>query len=268
MKSFNRMAAAISSATGGTGVSSLSKELAVYFAAAQYEGEALSVCLVEMNMSFGAQTALFKIAPAKTLADLLQKVKSFRPDNTNRKIDSFLWEEIEEYITKQETSGVYLLPAPVVGTNEYSLSEIELLALNKTLKEHFDIVIYDTRSGTEDLTLKTMAIADICFLVVTDNRNSFYHTQKMRMALREAGLDMDRLRVILNAYPKKAADRLNPVSDIRLKVYMDHLFIVPEEPNVWISNNLFNPMILVKGKSAYKTAIQSIAEGILPGTVL
>lgn len=164
----------VSSTLPGEGKSWTAANLAVTFAQAGKK-----VLIIDGDMRKGRQFNIFGVSPTPGLSNYLSGVSEANIDNSN----------IENYIQKTEINNLFVMTAGNVPPNPSELLVSEkMLELNKTVKQMFDITIFD---GTPSLIVTDAPIlariVDSTIIVTAHNETKIDNVAKVKKAIESIG---------------------------------------------------------------------------------
>ncbi|XBX10616.1 MinD/ParA family protein (plasmid) [Enterocloster clostridioformis] len=240
----------IAGASGGTGKSTLAKEVSVAFSGH------LKTCLIDLDLSHAAQNALFKITPKKNIMDWVWDYQQSKITLSLEELrERYTWDFIQEFMVVPQLNQMYILPAPGDGAvHELEREALEMMLLQ--LREYFDVIILDTGNNLDSATQSAMICADRILLVTTADHTAIADAKKMRRYIRLKDWDIGKYAVVINRQPpsRKALYSADEIEDI---LYIPVIGVLNEDKNLWMLNNAGIPA--VKGDdSPLKKAIQKL----------
>lgn len=184
----------ISSTLPGEGKSWTAANLAVSFAQAGKR-----VLLVDADMRKGRQFNIFEVNPTPGLSNYLSGVL----DGENRKC------ELQDVIQGTEVENLSIITAGIVPPNPSELLVSEkMLELNATVKEMFDLTIFD---GTPSLLVTDAPIlsrlVDSTILVTAHNETKIDNVEKVKKAIENVGGKV--AGIVVNKIPVSASKYKN-----------------------------------------------------------
>lgn len=236
------------SPAGGTGKSTLSKELSCYFGARRKDGIPLRVCLLDGDLHFGCQRALLRVPfTQKDLGTFLSDVRSDPEAFLAPKSADARWDQMSKYFERIDEYGIYLMTAPEKCVPEAEMTAEEAGILIGILKDLFDIVVIDTPSGLSGLTKASLSLSRHLFFVMADDQRSLAKMLMLRRSLLKEG-DLPsvekRASVILNRCPgDKRRLYLDP-SDVEEILRFPVSCMIPDFPDTLYYNNRFRSLSL------------------------
>ncbi len=227
---------------GGVGATTLATNLAVELCAIASGG----VCLVDLDYRFGQVGTLLDLEPVYSIADLCE---------TPERLEGSV---IEKALVKHAT-GVQVLCRPPSFAQADTITAAHCVGALSGLVSMFDYVIVDGPSRYDPAAKAVLDISDnillILELLVPDVRN----VQRMLEAMREAGFNLDRLRLICNRLGKDSANL--SVADIEATLNTQVYATLPDDwPGVSASINLGEPLARSQPRSKIRMAVVELAE--------
>lgn len=242
----------IAGPSGGTGKSSIAKELSIAFS------HQVKTCLVDLDLSCGGQNSLFKILPKKNIMDWIgdyHRDRNLHPLQELR----YPWDYIQKFLALSFFNSLYLLPAPGDGhVHELEVEDLEMILLH--LLEYFEVVILDTGSNLDSATQAAMVCSDRTLLVSTADQTCIDNIKKLRRYIRQKDWDMDKFSLIINRQPaKKALYSPEEIEDI---LYMPVIGTIPDEKNHWMLNNAGISVVSDPENSPYKQSLLKLQTAV------
>lgn len=178
----------VTSTLPGEGKSWVSANLALAFAKADYK-----VLIVDSDMRKGTQNAIFKIAQAPGLSDLIKS----NDDPANFNLIA------SKYIYKTQINNIFVIPS-----GKLTFDSSELLISNKvnkivtTLKENFDIIIFDSTPSTLVTDASIISrIVDTTIIVTEFDKTKMSNLHHIRDQIEEVGGKI--AGIVINKVPSK-----------------------------------------------------------------
>lgn len=240
----------IGGSSGGTGKSTLAKELAIIFSKRQ-----LRTCLIDLSGC--TQNALFRILPRVGIADWL---KDYRSVAVNLPLDKltarYSWDHIQQYLTFSHSHNIYLLTSPA-DQNTVDISTPELETFLSFLREYFDVILLDTSNSIDSPTTAAFACSDHTLLVATADTTCVFSLKKLRHFIRSQDWGLKRFSLILNRQPR-SRQAYTP-NDLESILYLPVIAVLPEDADAWMYNNA-GLAISLGENSALKKALCQLAD--------
>ncbi len=214
---------------GGVGTTTVAINLAVSLAASEASP---SVVLIDLKPIFGEISVNLNIEP---LFSWLEVIK-----NISRLDSTYLMS-----ILARHASGVYVLPAPVEFTEDYTTYPQALATLLKLMRTMFDYIVIDSGQSLDEYSRLIMRNADKVFLVFVLNLPCIINLKKLLNTFRKQTYPGDEKVDII-------ANRVHKNTDLTLKDAEESLQrkIICSIPNVYkLSMSAIN-----EGKPLYSLA--------------
>jgi len=230
------------SAKGGCGKTTLSTNLAV----ALTEHGRHSVCLVDLDLSFGDVAIALQLFPAHTIADAVAMSDG---------LDSAA---LESLLTPHGSiPGLTTLVAPLdPGSNRGITAELvgRILAM---LKEQFDYVVVDTPPAFDEQVLEALDQSDLIALIATLDIPALKNLKLTLETLDEINFPREKWAVVLNRADSKVGLALNEVEKtLRVPISVQ----IPSSRDVPATINRGVPIVHEDPKHPVSVAIRQFAE--------
>lgn len=230
---------------GGVGTSTLAANAALSLAAS---GRATSgVALCDAALQFGSAAALLGLVPEVDLADLV------------RDLDDP--EALSSYLAYEGKSGLALLASPKDPRAAERISPEDLGRALIALRRRFGLVVVDTPSTLDLMSLAVLDLAETIVLVTEALAPTVVASAIWLDLLAEQGFASERFRVVLNRHTsapgylseRTVAEHLGRSIDL----------IVPEHEAVRPAGATGSPMVLAQPKSPFSAAVARLADAAL-----
>lgn len=252
----------IASPSGGTGKSTIAKELAL-----GCNSQALKTCLVDLDLSGGTQNALFKVLPKKGILDWILDCEACL---NSLPIDSlaehYCWNHLQQYLTLSG-SGIYLLTAPADGL--FHDVSVEILGtILSCLQSYFDIIVLDTASSLDPITTAAMAYADQTILIATGDNTCINNIKKLRRYIRGQNWNLNTFSLILNRQPAPRNAGYYSPRQLESVVCLPVINVLPEDAHIWMYNNAGLSALNGQPVTPFQKALQQLNQTVISaGTV-
>lgn len=171
-----------SRATGGAGATTLAVNVA--HALAQPERQA-KVCLIDLDLQFGAVALQLDLDPTTGLFDIAQARQSFDPS-------LFLSSLVEH------RSGLWVLSSPSAPISLEALRPAVVNALLELARVEFDYVIVDLPCALTNWTETVLSHADLVYVVAQPNLPAVWQLRRLLDAIEAFGLEDLTVQLALN----------------------------------------------------------------------
>ena len=147
----------------------------------------LSVAILELDLQFGDLATYFNCEPAWTMGELL----------STEDISQILPSEVLRYCAAP-CPNVRLLCKPRDIAHVELVSVPQIVQTIRKLEQTADLVVLDTHTGLDDLTLTALDLSDIVYLVATTDRAGVKAAATARSVVEELGYGEGKLQLLLN----------------------------------------------------------------------
>jgi pilus assembly protein CpaE len=172
---------AVTGAAGGVGCTTLAVNLATTLA----KSSPHEVVLVDLDLMFGSVDACLDIIPAHTMHDVIQNID---------RLDQTL---LKRSLTRH-SSGLYVLPHPVVMEDSANVDPETLRRLLMLLKAGFSTILIDTSKGLQSSDFVAFEMADLILMVVQLNLTCLRNTARLLQLFQQFDGLSDRVRLVIN----------------------------------------------------------------------
>ena len=172
---------ALVSNKGGAGTTTVATNIATNFAS-----QNRSVCLADLMLRSNAVASALGVEPACSFMDLLRALRR----------DDVL--AIEKALV-QHVSGVRVLAEPLCGS-EAHIKPADVDEILDRLVQAFEFLVVDTPKEFDDMQLLVLDRAEIILFVTEINAPSLKSARLSFERFRRMGVDLAKLRVLLNRY--------------------------------------------------------------------
>lgn len=237
----------IYAAKGGVGKSTIATQTAVCLALTSGGRDKYRVCIVDYNIDFGDVRPMLGMnndGPDMYYwaMDIKDRIKAGEDPNE-------IWysrSEIEEYLQIMNRIGLYVLCAPNSHQESMSIEsiELEIMLRNIIKKGGFDFVVCDTGNNTRDSSIIALEAADYVMLVATQDVTAASCNASVIEALDRFGLDMHKVRLIVNNILSVKYTGINVESVESYFVQYPCIARIRHNLDIVKSNNLNEPIVL------------------------
>ncbi|HEV7669334.1 MAG TPA: hypothetical protein VGS22_12485 [Thermoanaerobaculia bacterium] len=229
---------------GGVGTSTLAVNTALALSASGRVASGVALC--DAVLQFGGAAALAGLVPEVDLADLV------------RDLDDP--EALSSYLAYEGKSGLALLASPKDPRAAERISPEDLGRALIALRRRFGLVVVDTPTTLDLLSLAVLDLAETIVLVTEALAPTVVASAIWLDLLAEQGFARERLRVVLNRH-SSAAGYLSE------RTVAEHLgrpidVIVPEQDAVRPAGATGSPMVLAQPKAAFSLAVGRLADAM------
>lgn len=173
---------------GGVGASSLAVNLAWELATIRKE-KAPRVCLIDLDLQFGATSTYLDLPRRDAVYDLLADTGAMDSDSFMQALQSF-----------QDKLYVFTAPPDILPLDFVTPEDVT--ALLDIARKHFDFVVIDMPTTLVQWTDTVLGQAHVYFALVELDMRSAQNTLRLIRALKSEDLPFEKLRFALNRAPK------------------------------------------------------------------
>lgn len=232
----------IMGASGGVGATVLATNLATELATIA-KG---NVTIVDLDYRFGQVATLLDVEPTYTVADLCNS-----PEQLETQV-------IERALVKHD-SGLFVLSRPASFAQADTITAASCVGLLSTLLRFNEYVIADGPTRSDLNSKSVLDISDVNLMLVQLLVPTIRNASRILDGMREAGINLDRTRLICNRIGREAANLTvaDATETLNLKMFAG----IPDD---WATVsgviNLGETLLVNSPKSKVRLAIEEIAK--------
>ncbi|MXQ08738.1 AAA family ATPase [Alphaproteobacteria bacterium GH1-50] len=247
----NGVVLAVQGLAGGTGSTTFAVNMAWELANVEEDGETPRVCLIDLDLQFGAIATYLDLPRREAVFELLQ-------DTASMDSDSFL----QALLTFNEKLQVLTAPGELIPLDLISAEDVERVL--EVARTNFDYVVIDMPQCVVQWTETVLNAAHVYFALTELDMRSAQNTLRLIRALKSEDLPYNKMRYVLNRAPKftdlsgkSRVKRMAESLDIKIEVLM------PDGgKQVVQSNDHGVPLSEVAGKNPLRKEMQKLAHSI------
>ena len=206
------------SAKGGVGKSTLSSSLALSLSMMSNGKERIKVALLDFDVDFGDILMLLALDTSEAnmvdwgeairgrVINTLSQQNPQTAEEKERMVRDitenmhFTNEEILDYMQEYSKTGLQVLVAPLAHKKSMEFNGYEFAVMLRNLRDSglFDYIICDTGNNTRDASFSAIEMADVIYLVNTQEITTVNCNDTFLAALMDIGFDMSKFKIIMN----------------------------------------------------------------------
>lgn len=234
---------AVFSPKGGTGTTTLAINLA-----ATGKGSNRAHVLLDADLPFGDVAVSLGLSPTSSLADAM-----------GADLDT---ERLESSLLRHDATGILALVGPPDPARAELVTGPAVARVIDLLREMAEVVIVDTASAFDDVTLAVLERADDIVLVTGCDVASVKNAKVARHTLHLLEIPDSRIHLAINRVPAKG---LLSVADVE-SALGPATCVVPDDPAVARSSHEGNAVVLDAPRSPAARALTRLTERLLQGS--
>jgi len=228
---------------GGVGKTTLAVNLALGLSA----GGANTVCVVDLDLSFGDVAITLQLFPARTIADAVH-------------LESGLDFGVLEPLLTNYRDRLSALVAPVQPDAKDSIPPSLVGRVLSLLKSHFDYVVVDTSPSFDEYVLQAFDETDDLLLVTTLDVPTLKNVKVAVETLDLLNFPRSRRHLVLN----RGDDKVGLTADkVESTLGMSLAASIPTSSQVAHATNSGEPIISAQPKHAVSQAISTLCRGLM-----
>ena len=210
--------------------------------------------LIDLDLIRGSAASAFDVRPRYSIADLM---------DPTTELDSAL---LDNALAVHRNSGLAILARPEMPEDSQRINRQGLTRLISVVSRLFDYVLIDSMMSTDPVYQTALHAADINILVMQLNVPSSKNTERFMGTMRRMGLDMAKIKVIVNRSTRKGYD-IDP-EEVEKALGVKFAWTVPNDfknaitainygepvvlrsPRAELSDNLHGLMQVLNGKTS------------------
>lgn len=234
---------------GGVGKTTVAINLALTY---QVETDK-KVCLVEIDRLSGNLVSMLSMAPSETITDLVRRGVFQDP------------KMLSEIMLDHPSTGLKVLPAPPMYSNDPELTAAETEEILDTLCEIFDIVIIDLGSLLSECAKVILRRSQHILLVSNLDIPTLEDCHRVPEAFYQEGIDLDNVYHVINKYKKVARHKKGTTANIETAKQLIPfvLHTLHEDAEVQNAVNDGQVVTLSKPKSKFVREIRNLANELI-----
>ena len=236
------------SASGGTGKSTITKEIAAELVKTPVEGHSPRVCIVDIDYGHGSQDTLLGLLPKYSIYD----VRDALLKNPSGIITD--WNAIEKYISYSTELDIHLVPE-LHQQERDELTADEFCLLINSLRSFYDYILIDTGQQLTCASICAMRISDYTFYLIEDSRRCVQSLRKLFGVLKRQEIIVPHTGIIIN---KASNKRFYSFEKLYELLPVNSINEVPQNNDMWKYNNAVHPAVNCQNEKEWIKAINNI----------
>jgi pilus assembly protein CpaE len=230
---------AVVSASGGSGKTFLSTNLAYHLVSSQKQ-----TCLIDLDLQFGELSTALRLKPRHTIHDLLVAGESEEDDLAGR---------LEDFLERHE-SGIRVLAAPDDPEQADAIDAFHIASIIEAARSKFDYVIIDTPTALSEGVLVALEHADQIFCLATLDLPSVRNLGVMLSTLKKLKVPVEHVTLLMNKVEPDVG-----IDVARVEQYFPQGFsmIIPYGREVNRSLNMGQPVLAYAPRGEVSKALAS-----------
>ncbi|HEX5940014.1 MAG TPA: AAA family ATPase [Dehalococcoidia bacterium] len=226
-------------AKGGVGKTTLSVNLST--ALIRETGQ--SVCLMDLDTSFGDVTTLLDMPFERTLSDAVKNVEFLNRGN------------IREFLTRH-SNGLNVLPAPASPADWANITPQNVRQVIKLLAETHDYLIIDTPGAFNEVVAASLEAASLVLMVTSMDMASIKDTIVALDLLRSWSFPEEKLKIAVNH--SSQANGVKP-EDLSTALSREIFWQIPYDRAITATNQIGQPAVMSKPGARVSQSVTELA---------
>lgn len=243
-----RIIAVSSSGKGGTGKSTTSLMLALF-----YHELNKNTVLVDMDIPFGDIATMLGMSTERCISDFADIPRDLSDV------------KVRDNMLLTYHNGLKVLPALRDLSDQDKVNSASFVDLLLSKLESFDTIVVDLGPNFEPLTVRVLEQATDIVYVTDDYETTFHNISLGRKVLHEKGIDLEKLRLVINKSTSKN-DREQGVrgTNVEKLTRIKNIYFLPmvvEMPKLVDSSNY---LVLEETRHPYRKYVHDIIKDLSP----
>ena len=209
--------------------------------------------LIDLDLNRGSAATAFDVRPRYSIADLM---------DPTTELDAAL---LDNALAVHRTSGLAILARPEMPEDAQRINRQGLQRLLGVVSRMFDYVLVDSLMSTDSIYHTVLHEADLNLLVMQLNVPSSKNTERFMGAMRRMGVDMAKVKVIVNRTTRKGYDI--DAEEVERALGVKFAWTVPNDfKNAITAMNYGEPVVLRSPRAELSDSLKGLMQ-ILNGHV-
>jgi pilus assembly protein CpaE len=205
--------------------------------------------LIDLDLIRGSAASAFDIRPRYSIADLM---------DPTTELDAAL---LDNALAVHRNSGLAILARPEMPEDAQRVNRQGLTRLLSVVSRMFDYVLLDSLMSTDPLYQTALQLADANVLVMQLNVPSAKNTERFMGTMRRMGLDIARVKVIVNRSTRKGYD-IDP-EEVEKALGVKFTWTVPNDfKNAITAINYGEPVVLRSPRAELSDNLQGLMQAL------
>jgi pilus assembly protein CpaE len=203
--------------------------------------------LVDLDLVRGAVGNAFDVRPRYSIADLM---------DPTTELDAAL---LDNALAVHRNSGLAILARPELCEDAQRVTKQGVQRLLGVVSRLFDYVVIDSTMSTEQVYLPALQTADMNIIVMQLNVPSARNTERFMGTMRRMGLDMEKIKVVVNRTTRKGYDI--DVEEVERALGTRIAWSVPNDfKNAITAINYGEPVVLRSPRAEMSDSLQGLMQ--------
>ena len=221
---------------GGCGSTTVACNIAALLAQRQ------KTALLDMDLIGGGVASYFDVRPRYTLSDVMESAE---------KVDKQL---LDNALVIHQKSQLAILARPDLPEDSQRVNQAGFSRLNNVLCRMFDYVVIDSALSIDPVYAEALKGADVNLIVMQLNVPSAKNAERFVGALRRMGIDVGKIKIVVNRYVKKGCD-IEP-DEVEKALGLKIAWMIPNDfKNAIAAINYGEPVVLRAPRSEISTSL-------------
>jgi pilus assembly protein CpaE len=203
--------------------------------------------LIDLDLVRGATSNAFDVRPRYSIGDLM---------DPTTELDSAL---LDNALTIHRASGLAILSRPELPEDAQRVTKVGVQRLLGVVSRMFDYVLLDSLMSTDPVYQAVLMSADMNVLVMQLNVPSARNTERFLGTMRRMGLDMSKVKVVVNRSTRKGYDI--DVEEVEKALGVKIAWSVPNDfKNAITAINYGEPVVLRSPRAEMSDSLQGLMQ--------
>ena len=261
----NQSIISLVSPKGGTGKSTLCRELAMMLSMMEYNGSKLNICIVDFSFNNADMDILLNVRNDRNMQEWIDDIKT-------RMLNRALWfndivytkEQMDKYLTEY-IDGIKVLLSPAtnckVSDNDMDIYRI---MLHNLCNYGFDIIICDTSDCYSDITIELSRISECLLVVGNEELPTLRRIRRMYEEYMYHGINISNIKFLINNTYSR--EHVQQFSDEQICSFLgiDKIYSVIDYEKNMPNLNMRKTSAVVDGSTKYMKGIKELILNTYP----
>ena len=250
---------------GGTGKSTLCREIALMLSMMEHNSRKLNICIVDFSFNNADMDILLNVRNDRNMQEWIDDIKT-------RMLNRALWfndivytkEQMDKYLTEY-IDGIKVLLSPAIHSKSSDNDmDIYRIMLHNLCKYGFDVIIFDISDCYSEIAIELARISEVLLVVGNEELPTLRRIRKMYEEYMYQGVNPENLKLLINN--TYSTEHIQCYSDEQICSFIgtDRIYSRIEYEKNMPNHNIKKTSAVVDGSSKYIKSIKELVNNIYP----